>query len=53
MLPAMTRSSCGDFGHRVDKNIFINEIDFFSADIAKVKMQMKKQLIPMVSIIAF
>ena len=30
-----------DFGRRVDKNIFINEIDFFSADIVKVITQMK------------
>ena len=30
-----------DFGRRVDKNIFISEIDFFSADIVKVITQMK------------
>jgi len=30
-----------DFGRRDDQNIFINEIDFFSADIVKVITQMK------------
>ena len=33
-----------DFGRRVDQNIFINEIDFFSADIVKVITLMKKML---------
>jgi len=44
-----------DFGRRVDKNIFINEIDFFFVDIVKVITQMKmlKQLILVVSIIVF